>query len=226
MRCGRSTTVRKPTDPQTKVLTSIYKVSLLTYLSSPPPDGAHVRITKEQAQKLPHMPLPVPLEEWKDEYFISITVFHQLHCLNALRKALYPRRYNSSIVGADGNVDYGQWHHVDHCVELVRQALVCRPDTTARTFRWHPAGSQVLHHWTTHTCRAFDPLMEWASAHTVPDVRSRARVVEGGRIEDLTGTPLGPGAEELKLVQPEGWKYTAEDIWDERMKKVLLDSEL
>lgn len=88
------------------------------------------------------MPLPVPLETWKDEYFISITVFHQLQCLNALRKAIYPRRYNLSIVDGEGKVDYGQWHHVDHCVELV-----CRPDTTARTFRWHEsAGSQILHH--------------------------------------------------------------------------------
>lgn len=68
--------------------------------------------------------------------------------------------------------------------------------------------------------------MEWASAHTVPEVKSRARVVEGGRIEDLTGTPLGPGSEELKLIQPAGWRYTAEDIWDERMKTVLLNSEL
>lgn len=68
--------------------------------------------------------------------------------------------------------------------------------------------------------------MEWASAHTVPSVKSRAHVVEGGRIEDLTGTPLGADAEELKLVQPEGWAYTAEDLWDERMKKVLLNSEL
>lgn len=68
--------------------------------------------------------------------------------------------------------------------------------------------------------------MEWASAHTVPDVRSRAHVVEWGRIEDLTGTPLGPDSDELKLVQPEDWKYTVEDLWGERMKKVLLNSEL
>lgn len=142
------------------------------------------------------MPLQVPLEEWKDEYFISITVFHQLHCLNALRKAIYLKRYNSSIVDTEGKVDYGQWHHVDHCVELLRTALLCHPDLTARTFRWHEsAGSQILHYWTTHTCQNFDPIMEWASAHTVPEVRSRAHVVEGGRIEDLTGTPLGPDSD-------------------------------
>lgn len=28
-----------------------------------------------------------------DQYVVQLDVFHQLHCLNAIRKTLYPERY-------------------------------------------------------------------------------------------------------------------------------------
>lgn len=48
------------------------------------------KISKEQAQLLPHPTLAIP---GTDEYLVQLDVFHELHCLDDLRKMLYPERF-------------------------------------------------------------------------------------------------------------------------------------
>lgn len=75
-----------------------------------------------------------PTEDYKDQYMVGLVVFHQLHCVSNLRRALYPKRYNSSLVDEDGNVDYDKWHHLDHCLDQLRTYLECHPEMTAMPF--------------------------------------------------------------------------------------------
>ncbi|CAN8097620.1 unnamed protein product [Discula destructiva] len=82
--------------------------------------GSHIRISKEEAAHLDHPTVHFPTEEYKDEYMVGLVVFHQLHCVSNLRRALYPKRYNSSLVDENGNVDYDKWHHLDHCLDQLR----------------------------------------------------------------------------------------------------------
>jgi len=61
------------------------------------------QIPKSDAVKLVNTTLPRP---GSDDYLIELDVFHQLHCLNDLRKAFYPDRYPGKWPYLDGKVDY------------------------------------------------------------------------------------------------------------------------
>ena len=49
------------------------------------------RITPAEAAKLPNATVRIPGDE--QHYIVGLDVMHQLHCLNHLRKTLYPERY-------------------------------------------------------------------------------------------------------------------------------------
>ncbi|KAJ9602034.1 hypothetical protein H2200_013394 [Cladophialophora chaetospira] len=62
-------------------------------------------IGPEEAAKLAIPTLPIPGTE---RYLIELDVFHQLHCLNRIRKVFYPERYGNflhAMMDADGNVN-------------------------------------------------------------------------------------------------------------------------
>lgn len=60
-------------------------------------------ITKEEASRLA---LPTINERGTDRYLIQLEVFHQLHCLNDIRKAFYPERWpNKWEYNVDGTVN-------------------------------------------------------------------------------------------------------------------------
>lgn len=61
------------------------------------------KIPEEQARKLANETLTPPGTK---EYLIELDIFHQLHCLNDLRKAFYPDRYPGKWKYKDGKVDY------------------------------------------------------------------------------------------------------------------------
>lgn len=169
-----------------------------------------MRVNQTIAEKLPHLSLHVPVEGHQDEYIMGIMAFHHMHCLSALRKYIYPKRYNTSIVDAHGNVDFEKWHHLDHCVEILRQSIECRPDTTARTFYWHAGAKVVPHEWVTHTCRNFDALQGWAEEATI-SITERTHLVDGKIVVD-DGKTLPPEAESLENTPPDDWAYTVDDL--------------
>lgn len=63
------------------------------------------RVDKEVAGKLPNRTARIPGDE--DYYIVGLDVMHQLHCLNRLRKSLYPDRYHVSanLTGGDLTLD-------------------------------------------------------------------------------------------------------------------------
>lgn len=115
-----------------------------------------VRIDRQEAEKLPHLSQRVALEKYKDDYVVGLTFTHAMHCLNALRKLYYPKRYNNSMFDKDGNVMYEYWWHTDHCIEIIRRYIACHADTTAFTYDWIKDTSILVHPGTVHTCKNFD----------------------------------------------------------------------
>ena len=53
----------------------------------------------------------------------------QLHCLNRLRKRLYPEKYAPDM-SEEGVL------HAEHCVESLRQSLQCHSDTATISWEW------------------------------------------------------------------------------------------
>ncbi|KAF7548011.1 hypothetical protein G7Z17_g7345 [Cylindrodendrum hubeiense] len=98
----------------------------------------------------------------KEGYRAGIQVFHQLHCLNLLRQDSYKEYYSHH--GGDIEVEAEDLRgHLDHCIEILRIALMCQSDIGVYTFKYYEGFEG---HWpdfsTLHTCRNFDAIRDWA----------------------------------------------------------------
>lgn len=93
---------------------------------------------------------------------------HSLHCLNAIRKHLDMDYYANSMTLPP---EYRRMH-IDHCVDHLRQALLCHGDLTPVTMKPVVANSSLPYGVTfylgqterEHTCRSAEALRDWVTA--------------------------------------------------------------
>ena len=53
---------------------------------------------------------------------------------------------------------------LDHCIDYLRQAIMCHGDITPNTFEWNDeTQSYLAHHSTRHQCRDFERVYDWAA---------------------------------------------------------------
>ncbi|RBR09849.1 hypothetical protein FVER53590_13633 [Fusarium verticillioides] len=119
------------------------------------------RIPRDSAAKLINKTIPIPGE--RGQYVIELNVFHQLHCLNMIRKRLYIEdgKYdpNHKLTGIE---------HLEHCYDALRQSLMCSADITPLPWVWSDKAQEAKEvARVTHTCRDFDVLRNWAREHAV-----------------------------------------------------------
>ncbi|KAF5375173.1 hypothetical protein D9758_000043 [Tetrapyrgos nigripes] len=118
---------------------------------------AYNKIPREEAKLLSNKTYPVLGEE--DHYMIALDVFHQLHCLNQMRKAMYPEYYPPSPEGI-------HTPHMAHCVSSLRQSIQCSADITPLVWQWsHRSQKAFERSDVVHTCRNFDKIRDWAQEH-------------------------------------------------------------
>ncbi|OCL09202.1 hypothetical protein AOQ84DRAFT_339305 [Glonium stellatum] len=126
-------------------------------------DFVILRIDKQSATKLTHPTLGIPGDT--GSYVVTLDVFHQLHCLNMIRKSLFPEKYHYW----DGENPELEMTHKVHCVEQLRQSLMCSSDITPIPWRWvDEAQESFPSSVTSHTCRNFSNIHEWAKEHALP----------------------------------------------------------
>jgi Mycotoxin biosynthesis protein UstYa len=129
-----------------------------------------------------------------------------------IRKYFYPQRYNMSLFEEDGEtVSYKKWIHLDHCIDTLRQSLMCNADVAAQGFDWF----QELHYIrvridTVHRCRNFDRIRDWAWERAVPWNSHMAHVDEKtGRVIDYG---FVPDPEFVHEFTPENFHHTKDDM--------------
>ncbi|CAF9913551.1 hypothetical protein IMSHALPRED_001378 [Imshaugia aleurites] len=96
-------------------------------------------------------------------------VFHGLHCVkrvladnyagkNMLRKWNYKEYYHAGLSAKEKE---HLASHVDHCFEMLRQAVLCHGDASLTTFKWHPAKTRPMFNASesVHTCVDWGRLM-------------------------------------------------------------------
>ncbi|KAK3321284.1 hypothetical protein B0T19DRAFT_263126 [Cercophora scortea] len=99
----------------------------------------------------------------------SVAVFHQLHCLDMLRRSL--------IASAANPLEYSYLvpqhsHHWSHCFDYLRQTLMCAADVTYEKLQTKADGTLLdgVDGWgTTHMCRDYQAVKEWATTHRSSD---------------------------------------------------------
>lgn len=97
---------------------------------------------------------------------------------NLMRKALWwnYEYYHERKEGAFVNNDYVIHYHVTHCMDILRQQLMCTLDVGVLGQVWfQPEGEDqptpYVDFNTKHKCKDFDAVRRWAEEHQLPPER-------------------------------------------------------
>lgn len=111
-------------------------------------------------------------EKYGGGYPGNVEGLHHLHCLNLIREALYYNvdYYRAKGEGAFKNKDGIVRLHVSHCVDILRQQLMCMPDVGVLGQIWYDkeAPKAFVDFNTKHQCRNYEEIRKWAEEHQLP----------------------------------------------------------
>ncbi|CAJ2510800.1 Uu.00g064250.m01.CDS01 [Anthostomella pinea] len=109
--------------------------------------GQGVDLLGDEAEGLEGKTYQKP-EGW---WLTGADVFHQLHCVNMVREALRPDYYTPP------NPEPIHTMHIDHCIDYLRQGVMCSVDLTMIPIGWSDTRNRILQNTeVVHTCRDFD----------------------------------------------------------------------
>jgi hypothetical protein len=92
-------------------------------------------------------------------YLAWLGVFHELHCVKMLRQWSWREHYFPNMTAREHT---HQMVHIDHCIDWLRNAAICRADTSAlAVFKWadrlpHP---MLNTHRVQHRCVNWEALV-------------------------------------------------------------------
>ncbi|KAF2169662.1 hypothetical protein M409DRAFT_20077 [Zasmidium cellare ATCC 36951] len=136
-------------------------------------------VTDEEVVKLgkdPSITVKSPRHPGKN--IAIVTVFHELHCLNSLRKALYPEYYFGTP-----RTDEIYWSHIYHCIDAIRQSLMCNADVDVTTCHWVETQEAPYADLSKNqVCRDFDAIKSWQN-ETMEDLNDVPVHKQGGEVE-------------------------------------------
>ncbi|CZT50263.1 uncharacterized protein RSE6_11209 [Rhynchosporium secalis] len=103
----------------------------------------------------------------------NVEGLHHLHCLNLVRKSLYYNidYYRSQGKGAFVNKENIVQYHVSHCLDIIRQQLMCTPDTGLLGQVWWDRSypKAFVDFNTEHKCKNFDAIRQWAEERQISE---------------------------------------------------------
>jgi hypothetical protein len=102
-------------------------------------------------------------------------VFHQLHCLNFVRQYIWSDSYDAdqvpTLLTQDGERS-GEVNklHATHCIEVIRQALMCNADLTPYLMFKTLGASPVTEDFNaSHKCKKFDRITDWMKVNSAAE---------------------------------------------------------
>ena len=102
-----------------------------------------------------------------DAHVGRLDVYHQIHCLNALRKEIYFDKYYGGKFVDDIPTPLHQGH-VSHCLEIVLQVLTCSASVEPIMHYWVDIQQMPFPNFDdTHLCRDFDTILKWQKENSV-----------------------------------------------------------
>ncbi|KAF6234052.1 hypothetical protein HO173_007882 [Letharia columbiana] len=117
--------------------------------------NSNVRVSADDLQKINRT--SVPLGDGSGYYAIP-DVYHQLHCLKFLRQMLYHDYYR---INKPTNPI-----HIDHCIDNLRQNLMCKADVSLLTFDWVSNDRAPKPNFDIqHECKNWESIDAWAEDH-------------------------------------------------------------
>lgn len=151
--------------------------------------NSNIRISGETLRKLNRE--SIQLSDGSGDYFGGLNAHHHLHCIKSVRRVIYRDYYH---IPEDDML----WMHLDHCLEDLRQAVMCNPDLSILTYDWLPNYRKPWANFTVDLeCVDWEILDGWAGerAFSLFDQKSLVHPTLGlswpminGTIDDDTTT--------------------------------------
>ncbi|KAI5923267.1 hypothetical protein F4810DRAFT_669587 [Camillea tinctor] len=139
-------------------------------------DPINIRVTKQELEQA-HATFSNDIVQLTDGDYVSVlSVHHELHCLDALRRNIFPTYYfpNATAEEAEYNII-----HMTHCVDTIRRSLMCKADLALYTAYWigdHKAfPNKELRSKSDTICVNWDAIDEWARSRLLPKDRYKVR---------------------------------------------------
>ncbi|KAG1768902.1 hypothetical protein EV702DRAFT_979146, partial [Suillus placidus] len=100
-------------------------------------------------------------------FMVSLDSAHQMHCVNLLRKASWLEYYESTDRSFQATPEMVRLHF-DHCIEMIRQSIMCNADVTMITWYWVQGHTVPYPNFNTrHRCRNFEKIIDWSVEHAI-----------------------------------------------------------
>jgi hypothetical protein len=106
----------------------------------------------------------IPLNDNSGDVWVSMNVYHHLHCLDSIRHQI------AGVRCANPKSPLEQYFppHIDHCIETLRKRLICQPDLGVRAIAWNPEkpGVAFANNTVDSACVNWDAVQDWTSRHS------------------------------------------------------------
>lgn len=105
----------------------------------------------------------------QDAYAGRVDVFHQIHCLDTLRREVYFEHYYGSVYPGGFN-QTSKMHrlHTSHCIEYLLQRVLCQATSDVYTHMWTDGVEHPFPDFSVdHKCRDFESLKDWHDKNAV-----------------------------------------------------------
>ncbi|KAG0698833.1 hypothetical protein DFH29DRAFT_1002457 [Suillus ampliporus] len=150
-------------------------------------DVLPTRMTLEEILKAGEVDSPSKVkyaEKFGGGFMVSLEATHQMHCLNLLRKASWIEYYEP-VEPSFQDAPYIVRMHLDHCIEMIRQNIMCNAEVMIITWDWVERHKTPYPNFNTrHQCRNYEKILEWAGKHAVHIDKSDVT-----RLEDTVELP-------------------------------------
>ena len=107
-----------------------------------------------------------------DAYAARLDVFHQIHCLDAIRREVYfDYYYGAHYPGGFNTTPEMHKLHLSHCIYYLLQNIMCTANSDVYTHFWTDTFSHPFPDFNiNHRCRDFDTVLDWQRVNGVDNV--------------------------------------------------------
>jgi len=144
---------------------------------------SYIRVTKQELDAANATSMQTPT----GDHFVTLNAYHHLHCLRAIKRYIYAQYYHPNVPVEEIRTD-SYSDHIDHCVDLLRETIMCQPDFSMATFQWE--GDAIKHPVqngkTSHQCVDWNYFETWSKerALDVQEVLDYWALVSGKEFTD------------------------------------------
>ncbi|KAI0910066.1 hypothetical protein F4824DRAFT_458529 [Ustulina deusta] len=121
-------------------------------------EGTLIRISEHELKQSGSDSIPL-----KDGgYAAGLGVGHNLHCVKKIKQFLYREHFYPNLSDNKDEFDYVQ-SHADHCLDFLRQAMLCHLDYSLYTLYWGERRQDIPTHRIPdgQKCINWDKLHSW-----------------------------------------------------------------